>query len=90
VAAGPRLRPRTSTRERVEGTARAFATAAARAADVGVRLAVENHADLTADELAEVVERVDSPASGCASTRRTRCVSATSRQRRPSGSRPGS
>jgi sugar phosphate isomerase/epimerase len=64
VAAGPRLRPRTSTRARVEGTARAFSTAAARAADVGVRLAVENHADLTADELAEVVERVDSPALG--------------------------
>jgi len=31
------------------------------AADLGVRLAVENHGDLTADELLEVIRRVDSP-----------------------------
>ena len=62
VAAGPRLRRLTPARERVEGTARAFAVAAARAAEAGVELAVENHADLTAEELVAVLERVDNPA----------------------------
>jgi len=32
--------------------------------DAGVRLAIENHGDLTSTELAELVERIDDPAVG--------------------------
>ncbi len=58
VVAGPALRRAEPIEVQLERTVPMLQTATARAADVGLRLAVENHADLTARELIDLIERV--------------------------------
>ncbi len=59
VAAGPRLRPLVGSAERVAGTVRALRAAAAHAAERGVRLCLENHADLDLREMEAVLGALD-------------------------------
>jgi sugar phosphate isomerase/epimerase len=64
VAASPRFRDAADGAGRVERTAEALAVATAAARERGLGLALENHGDLTAAEVAEVLRRVDDPALG--------------------------
>jgi sugar phosphate isomerase/epimerase len=64
VAASPGFRGRAPVAEQIERTVAPLAAAAARARELGLRLAVENHGDLRADELLELVERVGDEALG--------------------------
>jgi sugar phosphate isomerase/epimerase len=58
VAAGPAFRGREPVEAQIARTVAPLAEAAARAAEGGVFLAVENHGDLAAAELADLLERV--------------------------------
>jgi sugar phosphate isomerase/epimerase len=62
VVAHPHLRGDVLSEEQLRASTEALRRVTARAAAAGVVLAVENHADLTAAELLELVRRVDSPA----------------------------
>jgi sugar phosphate isomerase/epimerase len=64
VAASPRFRNPTTVAQDVERTATALTVATERAAALGVVLAVENHADLRAAELVEVLDRVGDESLG--------------------------
>jgi sugar phosphate isomerase/epimerase len=64
VAGGPRLRAQTTSRERVDGTVSALRGPCAQAAERGVSLALENHADLVAEEIEEILERLAAPHLG--------------------------
>jgi sugar phosphate isomerase/epimerase len=64
VVASPAFRGRDPVEVQLERTVRPLALAAARARELGLRLAVENHGDLRARELLELVERVDDDALG--------------------------
>jgi 3-oxoisoapionate decarboxylase len=57
VAASPRFRGAAAA-EQIDRTVRPLAVAAARARELGVTLALENHGDLRAAEILELVERV--------------------------------
>lgn len=57
VAASPRLRNAGTVAEQLDGTARAVGRALEEAAAAGVELAIENHGDLTAAMLAELLDR---------------------------------
>ena len=59
VIAGPSLRGREPVEVSLERTLRPLERAAAAAAAVGLRLAIENHGDVTAAELAWLLDRVD-------------------------------
>lgn len=61
VVAHPHLRGDQLSGEQLQATTEALRRVASRAATAGVVLAVENHADLTAEELLELLRRVDSP-----------------------------
>jgi sugar phosphate isomerase/epimerase len=62
VAAGPRLRGRAPVTEQIGRTVRPLAAAAASARGLGLTLALENHGDLRAADLLELVGRVGDPA----------------------------
>jgi sugar phosphate isomerase/epimerase len=64
VAASPPFRGREPVDEQIARTVRPLATATARARELGLLLAIENHGDLRATELLELVERVDDDALG--------------------------
>jgi sugar phosphate isomerase/epimerase len=64
VAASPGFRGRAPVAEQIELTVEPLAIACARARELGLRLALENHGDLTAAELLELVERVGDDALG--------------------------
>jgi sugar phosphate isomerase/epimerase len=57
VAASPAFRDREPVADSIARTVAPLAAAAARAREVGLRLAIENHGDLRAAELLELVER---------------------------------
>ncbi len=61
VVAHPHLRPADGGRREVEASVPALKRLASAAADVGVVLAIENHADLTAEQLAWLIGAVGSP-----------------------------
>jgi len=60
VVAHPHLRGDVLSGEQLDAAAGALRRVASRAAEAGVVLSVENHADLTAAELLELLSRVDS------------------------------
>jgi sugar phosphate isomerase/epimerase len=64
VAASPPFRGAEPVAHQIARTVRPLAAAAARARELGLRLAIENHGDLCAAEVLELVERVDDPALG--------------------------
>jgi sugar phosphate isomerase/epimerase len=64
VAAGPSFRGRAPVAEQIAATAAPLAAAAERAHELGLRLAVENHGDLRAAELLELVERAGDESLG--------------------------
>jgi len=64
VAAGPSFRGRAPVAEQIAATVPPLRAAAARARELGVRLAVENHGDLRAAELRELIERAGDGALG--------------------------
>jgi sugar phosphate isomerase/epimerase len=64
VAGSPRLRRSGAVREQIARTVRPLRAAARAAAATGVQLALENHADLRASELCELLDRVGEPALG--------------------------
>ncbi len=64
VAASPGFRGREPVEVQIERTVGPLARAARRAGELGLRLAVENHGDLTARELLDLVERVDDAVLG--------------------------
>src|SRR5262249_54009778 len=64
VAASPALRGRAPVAEQIAATVAPLAAAATRARELGLRLAVENHGDLRAAELLELVERAGDEALG--------------------------
>jgi 3-oxoisoapionate decarboxylase len=64
VAASPAFRGREPVAEQIARTVAPLAAAAARARELGLRLAVENHGDLRAAELLELVERADEESLG--------------------------
>ena len=63
VLGGPRLRA-PLTAERLERTLPALARASACAREAGVRLAIENHGDITAADLARLLDRSGDPELG--------------------------
>jgi sugar phosphate isomerase/epimerase len=64
VAASPPFRGRAAVVEQIAATVEPLATAAARARELGLRLAVENHGDLRAAELLKLVDCVGDEALG--------------------------
>jgi sugar phosphate isomerase/epimerase len=64
VVGGPRLRGREPVEQQLERTVAPLVAACEGAAAAGVALALENHGDLTAAELLELLERVGHPALG--------------------------
>jgi sugar phosphate isomerase/epimerase len=64
VAASPAFRGRAPVAEQIARTVEPLVAAAARARQLGLRLAIENHGDLRAAELLELVERADDEALG--------------------------
>jgi sugar phosphate isomerase/epimerase len=58
VAAGPRFRGQAPVAEQIERTVRPLAAAAARARRLGLTLALENHGDLRAADVLDLVARV--------------------------------
>jgi sugar phosphate isomerase/epimerase len=64
VVGSPRLRRDDRVREQIVHTVAPLREAARAAIDAGVVLAIENHADLRATELVELLERVDDPVCG--------------------------
>jgi sugar phosphate isomerase/epimerase len=64
VVASPAFRGRAPVAEQIAAAVEPLATAAARARGLGLRLAVENHGDLRAAELLELLERADDDALG--------------------------
>ena len=64
VAASPRFRDGPLDSGLIAGTAAALASATVVARGLGLRLALENHGDLSAEELVEVLDRVDDDALG--------------------------
>ena len=58
VAASPGYRGRAPVAEQIEGTVQPLAAAAARARGLGLTLALENHGDLRAADVLELVDRV--------------------------------
>jgi sugar phosphate isomerase/epimerase len=64
VAGSPRFRGAEPVEAQIERTAPQLAQAARRASELGVDLALENHADLSAAELLSLVERAGDPEVG--------------------------
>ncbi len=64
VIAHPALRERLWTQENRERTIHALSRVSALAGEYGLELGIENHADLTARELVEVILEVDAPNLG--------------------------
>ncbi len=64
VAAGPSLRRLEPVERQLARTEAPLAEAATRARSLGLELALENHGDLTAAEIAVLLRRVDDPALG--------------------------
>ena len=64
VAASPPFRGVEPVEEQIARTVRPLANATAHARERGLRVAIENHGDLRARELLELVERVDDDALG--------------------------
>ena len=64
VVGGPALRGRQPVGRQIERTCAPLRVAAARAAALGIRLAVENHADLTAHQLETLIERAATESLG--------------------------
>jgi sugar phosphate isomerase/epimerase len=64
VVGGPRLRGREPVEEQLTRTVAPLSQACESAAAAGVELAVENHGDLTAAELRELIARVGHPGLG--------------------------
>lgn len=64
VVAGPALRGREPVADQIRRTVAPLRTAAAAAADAGLVLAIENHGDLTAAQLSELLDAVGDPALG--------------------------
>ena len=56
-----RHHPRTDLRAEIRGAVAGLRQVRRLAADLGIRIAVENHGDLATDELVEVIDRVASP-----------------------------
>lgn len=68
VAASPAFRDRAPVAEQIAATVAPLAAAAAHARGLGLTLAVENHGDLTARQLLELIERVDDGLAVCLDT----------------------
>ena len=64
VVAGPTLRGREPVERQIERTCAPLRLAGARAAALGIRLAIENHADLTARQLETLIERAAAESIG--------------------------
>jgi len=64
VVGGPALRGREPVERQIERTCAPLRAAGARAATLGIRLAIENHADLTARELETLIERTAAQSIG--------------------------
>jgi sugar phosphate isomerase/epimerase len=64
VVAGPSLRGAEPVDAQLDRTVRPLAVACERAHRLGVQLALENHGDLTAGELSDLIERVGDPVLG--------------------------
>ncbi len=64
VVAGPALRGREPVERQIERTCAPLRLAGARAAALGIRLAIENHADLTARQLETLIERAATESLG--------------------------
>jgi sugar phosphate isomerase/epimerase len=64
VVAGPALRGREHVELQIERTCAPLRVAARRAAALGIGLAIENHADLTARQLGNLIERANDDAIG--------------------------
>lgn len=68
VAGGPRSRREIVGGERFPGTVRALEVAARRACEAGVRLCLENHADLDLTEFEDVLDALDGRVGVCLDT----------------------
>jgi 3-oxoisoapionate decarboxylase len=68
VAASPAFRGRVPVEEQLAATVAPLRVAAAEARALGLTLAVENHGDLTARELLDLIERVDDGLGVCLDT----------------------
>lgn len=64
VVAGPALRGRERIERQIERTCAPLRLAGARAAALGIRLAIENHADMTARQLETLIERAATESIG--------------------------
>ena len=64
VLGGPRLRGREPFADQVARTIPQLRRAAAHAAALGVELAIENHGDLSSDQLLELIDRTEAPGLG--------------------------